>query len=320
MYNHNLNRIGTFNRCFKLARELAKRKFDMIIVSTNPKICYCTTHIVADRVHIVFLPHLPSHSTVPGRDIVPRIVRIPSFALSALRIKADLVHAFAVANMSTALPAVISRFLESPLVVDWDDRWGGGGLARSHGPIIHALMTLLEDTIPKAADLVTVATSFLANCAMSAGVETSNIAMIPNGCDIDIIHPFSQTHARTKMNIDRDVPVVAYEIGSFQTPQLIGFLFECFAKIHEKRPNAKLLFFGAWLLEKQIINDLAREHRFDHELVVLGRLRSEEMSLALSAADVLLLPLERTIISSRLAREIQRLSLQWETDSGIKSR
>lgn len=122
--NHNRYNIGTFLRCFFLARGLSKKGHKMTILCTNSEKCSKVKYINRDGVNIILLPYL-KHDFFWGH-----LWRVFIASFLIFRIKFQLLHSFAVSQPVTAVPTIIAKlFIRKPIIVDWDDFWGSKGIS-----------------------------------------------------------------------------------------------------------------------------------------------------------------------------------------------
>jgi len=292
MYNHNVAEIGTFNRCYGFARNLADA-YRVTLVTCNPRVSSSVVVGQRNGVRLVFLPRISPHVSPAFRAQIPmRLVRIASSVLCALSSKTYSVHAFAVANASTAFPTLVSRlYRRIPFIADWDDLWGTEkGFASYHGPIVRSIMTTLESSVPLLATRVTAVSAFLAQWAARIGVRKELIHVIPNGTNADLIRPLLMTYSRQVLGISQQDKIVVYEGGSSTPTESIILLVDSFRHVIKAFPSAKLIFVG--VESSKAVRELISRHGFEGSVQFLPRQPYDRIPLFLSAANVLALPLE----------------------------
>ena len=162
-------------------------------------------------------------------------------------------------------------------------------VTKEHGPIIARAITVLENTVPKLADYVTVCSKFLRQKAMRGGIHPSKVFIIHNGSNTEDIVPLSRNVARKKLGISSNI-IIALLIGQFQTdvfPKLIVNMTGAFKK------NRNLRLYIAGTVPPKYENQLRNDN---NNIIFLGKVPYDELTAYLTAANVLLLPMEDTAV------------------------
>ena len=299
-FNHNTKRIGTFLRCFNLGKYLARRGHQVTIIAPNPDLCSRIRTGEIDGVRFVWTPHLRVTDELGRGDYAGRVLRYFANALAGLTVDCDIVHAFALAHGSTSIGAIAAKVRNLPLVTDWDDWWGRGGLAREHGPVIHSIMTLLEENISVLGDGLTVISSVLANRAISLGVSANRVFPLPSGVDVESIKPIDQGYARSVLGINHSLKIALYEAGAWPSSSRLSshlsFLMGVTKRLKEMLRTGedfKMVFLG--VAPRPSLVEYAERLKIRGQVVFLERQPFKRLPLFLSAADVLVLPIEATV-------------------------
>lgn len=299
-FNHNTRRIGTFLRCFNLGRCLVGRGHEVTIIAPNPSSCSGIRREEIDGVRLLWTPHLRATDEIGHGDYAGRVLRYFVNALAGLRIDCDIVHAFALAHASTSIGAIAVKARDLPLVTDWDDWWGRGGLAREHGPVIHSIMTLLEEKVSVLGDGLTAISTVLANRAISLGVSPSKVFLLPSGVDIESIKPIDQDYARSVLGMNRSLKIVLYEAGAWPSSSRLSshlsFLMDVARRLKEMFQTSedfRMVFLG--IAPSPSLVEYAERLKIREQVVFVKRQPFQRLPLFLSAADVLVLPVEATI-------------------------
>jgi glycosyltransferase involved in cell wall biosynthesis len=207
----------------------------------------------------------------------------------------DVVHAF------DCRPAVIHPALAqrrrygTPLVIDWGDWWGRGGIisTRQNPLLRHGFShveTFYEEHFRTQADWTTTICTELAERAAGLGVPRERMTTISAGADLDQFKPIPMKDARLRLEIPQNVPVLTFA-GFVQWD--IELLLETFTHVLEQLPQTLLYICGPrsqrtqrW---KEEHPDLARS------VVEAGVVPADQMRYYLAAADALMLPLPDTL-------------------------
>lgn len=207
----------------------------------------------------------------------------------------DLVHVIDT-RPATIYPvlAMLKRH-PAPLVTDWIDWWGHGGLAKDNRPawypgVAARMETYFEEHFRPLADGTIVISHALGERAAALGVPPETITWIPIGAEVEHYTPVdSQTH-RARFGLPAD----AFIVGDSAADALMGMELSMRAvkKAAERHPNILFLMTGKHqaMLEK-LAADTGLGSRFRH----MGFLSHSDLKLALSCVDAFILPYENTV-------------------------
>jgi glycosyltransferase involved in cell wall biosynthesis len=207
----------------------------------------------------------------------------------------DLVHAF------DSRPAVIHparayrRRTGVPLVMDWADWWGRGGvISMRANPVLKYgfkyVETFYEEHFRSSADWNTTISKALAGRAVGLGVPRSRITVLPAGADLDYFKPIPRDVARDRLGLPLDVPILAF--GGFVQWD-IHQLIATFEFVQAELPKTLLLLCGP-------LSNHTRKWKVEHpvlapNIIEKGVVAIEDMPYHLAAADALILPLPDSI-------------------------
>jgi glycosyltransferase involved in cell wall biosynthesis len=287
--NHNYENFGTFWRCFFLARQLCGFNNEMTMVCASrdnfdPKI---KTKKIRDNFKIITLPRIRLHPYHTGhlmRGVInSQIVMLNDF---------DILHGFAVAQPSTALPVAVAKMAgKKNIVVDWDDDWSSG-LGRYHPLPVRRVISFLEHGIPRLAKKVTVVSDYLKFQALKLGIKEESICQIPNGSNIDEIRPLDKEICRRELGIGGGEQVILAMGHNYM--ESFELLIDVFLRVTEKSPKAKFYLVGN--PGRKNANLLKRKLRgLERNMVFLGEQPFVKIPCFLASADVLLLPMADTV-------------------------
>ncbi len=218
----------------------------------------------------------------------PHILLSNIFKVYALAAWADVVH-FQKCFYYAALPAMIAAFLRGkPLHYDWDD-WEAKIYEASAAPgrlkgSIQGFLAILENTIPKIADTVSVASGRLREECLKLGIATTKIFDAHVGADIARFHPgISGDAIREKYGIRR--PLVLY-LGQLHGGQYVELFIAAAAKlIREHKEDLSFLIVGDGYKAEEL-KKLAEYSNLNGTIVFAGAVPHELVPQYIAAADV----------------------------------
>jgi len=159
----------------------------------------------------------------------------------------DIVHAF------ETRPSVIHPLLgwlrrhPAPLVLDWCDWWGRGGLIEENRPAWYRLLfggieTHYEENYRARADATTVIARGLAGRAAGLGVPADSIFWLPNGCWPDDLRPVDSRLHRAALGLPAD----DFLAGFNALDVTVGFdlVLAGFARAAAQNPRLTLVLTG----------------------------------------------------------------------------
>jgi glycosyltransferase involved in cell wall biosynthesis len=283
--NHNYEGLGTYFRCLNLARTLGRRGHEVTIIcaSRGNFDLRIRRKQVGDGVTVVTLPRVRIHEYHTGhffRGVLGSILAVTH--------PFDLIHAFAVAQPATALPAIASRVRPgTPLAVDWDDAWTGG-FALSHPPVVQKVLKAFEWRVPRLSRAVTVVSQFLQKQAVAdVGISPERVFVVPNGADVNAIQPVDRQTARSRLNLPPDIPILM-SVGHTYMGTLTAMV-EAIRSIRTHIPEAMLYIVGR-------PGSIHYEAYEEPGVVFTGEQPFSSIPYYLGAADVLLMPMQDSAI------------------------
>jgi glycosyltransferase involved in cell wall biosynthesis len=178
-----------------------------------------------------------------------------------------------------------------PLVIDWIDWWGRGGLIQEQRPFWYrvffgALETHYEEHFRRQADGTTVISHALGDRAESLGVERSTIFWIPGGAPVDLLKPLPQAVARQRFGLPQD----CFILGFFALDVTFDaeLVFHATRIVLKSHPQTLLIMTGN---KSSQLEELAARTGIGRSFRHFGRRPyNEELAALFSCADVFLLP------------------------------
>lgn len=285
--NHNYVGYGTYWRTYYLGKYLSEigNKVTMICASGKNFDVKIRKEMICKNFLRITLPRVKYSKFYTGQEF-----QIILNLLQTLLYRYDIIHCFTVAQPQIGLPGLFSKiFRHKKLVVDWDDLWKGG-FAEYHPYPVKKVLEICESNIPKFADKITVVSEFLKKTAINLGMAKDDIVKIPNGANIETIKPLSKNRSRKELHLDHYPIIVAIGHTYYES---LNFLLDSFKKVIENIPTAKLVLVGKIDLTREARN---RTKKLYKNLIFTGAQPFKKIPLYLSAADILVLPMENSLI------------------------
>lgn len=207
----------------------------------------------------------------------------------------DLVHCFET-RPATIHPALFycRRFM-LPLVTDWNDWWGRGGLLEVNRPawyrlLLGGLETYYEEAFRKRGKGATVISSALKQRATRLGVPADRICHIPGGALPDFFRNRPKEACRKRMGM----PLSDFILGfsSMDSHLDLDIIMRAMSLVTERYPGVKLIITGK---PSEATIRLTRSFGIERNIHLTGFLPYEEMPWVLGCADAFVLPFPETV-------------------------
>jgi glycosyltransferase involved in cell wall biosynthesis len=289
--NHNFENFGTYFRCFYLAKYLSRKgiKVDLICASGSNFDLKIEQKEINANFRIITLPRIKFQSCPYHTG---HTLRAGINSIEVLLKKYDILHSFAVAQPTTAFPTAVSKiFRNKPIIVDWDDIWGGG-FGNYHPKLINIAFSFLERNIPRFSEKITVVSEFLKDKAIEYQLSKDKIRKIINGSDVEAIKPMDKRMARKRLGFGEN-ELILLNIGHTFMDTLQG-LIDVYEKVRKEKKQIKLYMVGDLGKQHKQINKKISELR--DGFIFLGERPFIEIPYLLGCADILLLPMKDSLI------------------------
>lgn len=202
----------------------------------------------------------------------------------------DLVHALETRPVTIHPLRRALRRKKIPLVIDWIDWWGRGGIITTNRPgwyqvLFGGIETFYEEHFRTMADATTVICSGLGRRAEGLGVRPESIFKIVLGADTENIPFVPPCTYRAEFGLD-DADQIAF-FSALYGMMDVEMVFDAARNVALSHPRFKLVMTGnhAARLTKHA-QDKGLSGRFIH----LGMLPRDRFGKALACADLFLLP------------------------------
>lgn len=292
MVSHH-RKFKTFARSQVIAKYLVQKGHEVTLIVTADTRKFGIVEAVLDGVRIIETPDLLWGRTRSGWDIWNLWNRI-SF-LKHDKEKYDLIHCFETRPSSIHSVLHYNKAHRLPLVLDWNDWWGRGGLVEVNRPwwwrvSFSKLETYYEEHFRARAQATTTISNPLAKRAQELGVPTNSIRVIPGGVNLDIFHPLSKDDCRNKVGIAPDAKVVAF--SSLDSHLDLEIILSSVSKLAKKYPSIQLLITGN---VQPKINALIGQYNLSERTFLPGLVPYNDLPIYLGCADIFAMPLADTV-------------------------
>ncbi|MEM3370391.1 MAG: glycosyltransferase family 4 protein [Candidatus Woesearchaeota archaeon] len=198
---------------------------------------------------------------------------------------ADVIH-FQKCFTIASLPAIFAAyFAGKPVHYDWDDWEYQIYLFSPPSQLYGKYLNLVERTIPKLVDTVSVASDGIKNLALSLGVREERIFDAHVGADLNKFNPkIDGSEIRDKYKIKHNTPVVIY-LGQLHGAQYAELFVRAAKKLIDEKTDAAFMIVG-WGTEAHKLTSLAEKLEISDRIIFTGYVTHEEVPKYLAASDI----------------------------------
>ncbi|MCI0562987.1 MAG: glycosyltransferase family 4 protein [Nitrososphaera sp.] len=278
-------------RSGSFAKILAKRGYDVTLMCISDDALFQLREYQRDGVTVVETPDLLPGKMRSGWDPWGTMRRMSYLSGKQY----DLIHAF------ETRPATIYPILsyiqrtDTPLVVDWSDWYGRGGIIKELRPkwyqaMFGSMETYFEERFRTLASTTTVIAHALGERAVSLGVDPETIYWIPNGVFPDLFLDVSPETFRTKYRIPDNGKILGFM--SLDVIHDLPLAFGALKELVQEDPRVQLIMLGN---RSNQIAKLAAQYGVSDNFRMFGYLPYEQVPEVLSCVDVFLLPFKNNV-------------------------
>jgi glycosyltransferase involved in cell wall biosynthesis len=285
----NHRRFKVHFRAYPWAQALAARGHAVDVMCHANTERFRTIYEEASGFRIIHNPDMLVGALRQGWDPVCTVRR----ALFLFREKKsyDIIHCLDT-RPAVVLPGLAyARARRIPIVSDWIDWWGRGGLIRERRPLWYRLLfggveTFFEEYFRDKLDGLTTISSALLERGVGLGVSRDRCLRIPGGANLAEFSAIpSKEEARKSLRISPDGPVVCFSgLDVLIDLPLVMQTFELIVKAH---PNATLLLVGP---HSTVVSQFGCSSQAAARVICTGPVPYVKLPLYLAAADVFLMP------------------------------
>ncbi|MFC1511694.1 glycosyltransferase family 4 protein [Candidatus Latescibacterota bacterium] len=292
MLSHNVVWVSTFNVCYSFGKELAKRGWEVEILTISPHRKWGKIHsYMQDGVLISEFPDLLWGPLRSGWDIYDTLRRIAYLRKK----KYDLIWAFD-SRPAVIFPALYGKYFKGiPHFSFWGDWWGRGGAIRQRtryrllSRLFEPLETFFEEGFRSHSVGMTTVSNALRQRAIKLGFPPERIRVINSGSDVEGIRFLDKTVCKEKLHLPANSVVINY---SGFTHYDVNLVLDAFAEYNKHNPNSYLIMTGSDLgIQRDRYPELVLNSKIRH----VGLVFQKEMQDVLGATDIFFLPLTPTL-------------------------
>ena len=276
-------------RAYPWARELVRRGHEVDVL--------CHADLERWRTHVEFCEGF-------------RIVHTPDLLIGALRqgwdpccawrryrflrrenVEYDVIHCLDT-RLAVVWPALAyARRKNTPIVSDWIDWWGRGGLIYERRPLWYRLLfgrfeTWFEEHYRPKLDGLTTISHALRDRAVGLGCDPKRSLVISGGADLRTFASIpDKKEAKAALGIGEAAPVVCF--SGLDVLIDLPLAVKAFEYVQQRRPDTVFLMVGP---RQKLVRKLVSRPETMKQIVCLGPVPYEELPQQLAAADVFLMP------------------------------
>ena len=228
-----------------LARGLVENghQVTLMVVAENARLHFKRSHI--DGVDVIEAPDLTSGRMRSGWDPVSVWRRIR--CVRRLDSDYDLIHLFET-RPATIYPGLVARRrMKVPMLIDWIDWWGRGGLIEINRPawyrfLFERMETYYEEHFRTLASATTVICHGLKERAVGLGVPRESVLHLRNGADHERFRPRPMKEVRAQFGLTPDAFIAGF--ASLDTFFDLEMMLRGMKQLVADGASARLLLIG----------------------------------------------------------------------------
>lgn len=217
-----------------------------------------------------------------------RIIVFLKFMNRAIKIalteKVDLIFA-TTTPLTVAIPGIVAKWLRDiPFVFEVRDLWPEIPRAMKviRSPIVLFALSVLEWASYKSADRLIALSPGIKEGIARRGIKEDRIAMIPNGCDIDI---FEKTPSGRRQESKKSRDFIAIFAGTHGLANGLFAVLDAAIELKARRRNdIKILLVGSGMQKQELINRAVNEKL--ENVIFLDPVDKKKLALLLKNSDL----------------------------------
>jgi glycosyltransferase involved in cell wall biosynthesis len=278
-----------FPRSYSIAHAMIRRGHKVTLIAISDQSRWGIKDTDWDGVRVVETPDLLWGRLRSGWDLWNLLNRV--LYLSQDEGPYDLVHCFETRPASIYPALIYCHHHKLPLLTDWNDWWGRGGLIDEVRPkwyrfLFEGVETYYEEAFRKRGAGVTVISSALAKRANDLGVPPERICHLPGGTLPDFFQQLPKNACRKRLGLSLTIPILGF--SSLDSHLDLSIVLHALSIVVKQYPNTKLIITGK---PARSVLDLARDFGVENNIHLTGFLPREELPWYLGSADLFVLPL-----------------------------
>jgi glycosyltransferase involved in cell wall biosynthesis len=267
-------------------RELVRRGHDVTILCTSDTRRTGIDEKVEEGLRYVEVPDLFWGKLRTGWDVWNLLNRSAYLRKQHF----DLVHSFETRPATIHPVRSYLKRTPTPLVIDWIDWWGRGGLIKEQRPLWYQWFfgwfeTYYEEHFRTMADATSVISHALGDRAVSLGVARESVCWIPNGCPVESFVPAAAGTHRREFGFPEDGFILAD--SALDVTIGMDLVFQAVKIVREQCPQVLFVMTGD---KERELQDLAAKTGISGNFRHLGRLPYDQYARIMSCADAFVMP------------------------------
>ncbi len=269
------------------SRYLAKRGHDITVLCVADRARWAVRQYDENGVRFIEMPDLLFGNLRSGWDPWSTLRRC---VYTLRHTEVDLIHAFETRPATIYPVKCLLARRPVPLVIDWIDWYGRGGLITEQRPRWYQLLfgpieTYYEEHFHTLADANTVITHALGDRAERLGVQREAIHWIPVGAPVDMIEAKPRNLYRHQFGLSPEQFVVCFSAMDVRIDA--DLVFEAIREVAASHPDVFLIMTG---LPSPALEDMADRIGIRKYYQHYGLLPHDQFLELLCCADIFLLP------------------------------
>jgi len=292
----NHRRFKIHFRAYPWARELARLGHDVDVFCHADTERWRTRIVHADGFRIVENPDMLVGALRQGWDPYCAVRR--GMFLNREHKQYDIIHCLDT-RLAVIWPALrYARANGIPIVSDWIDWWGRGGLIQERRPRWYQLLfggveTWFEEHYRAKLNGLSAISAALVERAVSLGCERDRCIVINGAADLDTFAaPASREEARACAGLPANAPVVCF--SGLDVLIDLPMAIKAFEIILHELPDARLLLVGP---DERTARAMVSTPGTMASITALGPVAYKQLPKILAAADVFLMPYPDKVVN-----------------------
>ena len=207
------------------------------------------------------------------------------------RERPDVIHAHSPALNGVAAVRV-GRKLGVPVVYEirgfWEDAAVSHGTSKEGG-LRYRLTRAMETWVLKRAEEITCICDGIRTDLLERGIAAEKITIVANAVDAARFQPVGERNPVIEQRYELQGHKVIAFIGSFYGYEGLDLLVAAFARLHEQRPDVRLLLVGGGQVADALSAQIVKLNLQD-SVVMTGRVPYDEVQDYYSVTDILVYP------------------------------
>jgi colanic acid biosynthesis glycosyl transferase WcaI len=240
--------------------------------------------------------------TSPNKNFINRMLFYLSYMLNAVitglfmaRGKYDLIYASSPPLFVGGSALALSLIKHIPMIFEVRDLWPESAIALGElsNLTVISFATRLENACYRRAKLVVVVTRGIYNRLVERGINSSKLAIIPNGANTDMFTFRSGSRQQIRYKLNLEGKFIAIYAGILGLAQGLETILES-ANLLRENPNIHFILIGDGPKRVELI-DLSTKYNLPN-VTFIPEKPTDQIPEYLSAADVALVPLRKVAV------------------------